>query len=236
MPLRCLLADDEPLALRLLESYVQRTPQLELCGAYTDAAEALQAIGRAEVDVAFLDIQMPEFTGLDLARAARDSGVRVVFVTAYREFAVDGFRVNALDYLLKPVSYSEFCEAVDRAVATLTPQSVETPVAVSGHMMVRSDYRQVKVEFANILYIEGLKDYVKIYTSDRDRPLLTQMSLKAVENTLPHSGFMRIHRSYIVAVGRLQSYDRTHATVAGTAIPIGDTYRAQFLERMGTVR
>ncbi len=207
--LRCIVADDEPLAMKLIESYVRKTDGLELAGGYTSATEALEAIRRADADIAFLDIQMPSLSGL-----------------------VEGFRVNALDYLLKPVSYAEFLEAVDRArESAVQPGRDDTP----GHIMVRSDYRMVCVEFDDIIYVEGLKDYVKFYTASRERPLLTQMSLKAVEQALPEASFMRVHRSFIVALGRVESFGRSSIILrdSGTQVPIGDTYRTQFMQRMG---
>lgn len=229
-PIRCLIADDEPLALELLASYVRRMPELNLSGAYTDPLQAREAILRGDADVAFLDIQMPGVTGMELARNARDAGVKVIFVTAYREFAVEGFRVNALDYLLKPASFDEFKEAVQRAVNALGSETSSMPDAA---ITVRSDYRQVRINVADIIYVEGLKDYVKIYTADRQRPILTQMSLKAVESSLPAADFVRIHRSYIISVSRVKSFDRSNVLIEGTSVPIGDTYRAAFMERMG---
>lgn len=228
-PLRCIVADDEPLAMKLIESYVSRTDGLELAGGYTSAAAALDAITACAPDLAFLDIQMPKLSGLDIARAVKDTGVRVVFVTAYRDYAVEGFRVNALDYLMKPVSYDEFLEAVSRAREAMTPEAPDTPA----HIVVRSDYRQVRVDLDDILYVEGLKDYVKIFTASRERPLLTQMSLKAAEQALPAARFMRVHRSFIVALERVTSFDRSQAVLDhGARIPLGDTYRPAFLQKM----
>ncbi len=226
--LRCIIADDEPLALRLIETYVQRTPALEPVGSYTSAKEALQAIGDGRVDLAFLDIQMPQMSGLELASVARDNNVGVIFITAYRDFALDGFRVNALNYLLKPVSYEEFSDAVARAVALLHDVDEPEPEAF---MMVRSDYKFVRVDYDDILYVEGLKDYVKIFLKGRERPLLTQMSLKAVAQTLPDDRFVRVHRSFIVAVDKVESISRTHIVVGATDIPVGDTYRNQVFEK-----
>ena len=228
-PLRCILADDEPLALRLLEAYVGRSPQLVLAGAFSLATDALEAIRTGNADVAFLDIQMPQMNGIELARAAADSGVRVVFVTAYRDFAVEGFRVNALDYLLKPVSFSEFSEAVGRAVEALAPTE---PAPEPCSITVRSDYRQVRINFDELLYVEGLKDYAKFYIVGRDRPVLSQMSLKSVEQALPASRFMRVHRSFILGLDHIDSFGRAQARVASVEIPIGETYRGAFLNRM----
>ncbi|MDO4320205.1 MAG: LytTR family DNA-binding domain-containing protein [Bacteroidales bacterium] len=226
--LRCLIADDEPLAVRLLESYAARTEGLECVAVCMSGREALQMIVSEEIDVAFLDIQMPDMTGIELARAIAGRPTRVVFVTAYRDYAIEGFRVNALDYLLKPVSYSEFAEAVRRAVEA-RPDPAETR---PDHIMVRSDYRLVRVPVDEIMYVEGLKDYVKIYLTRRERPLLTQMSLKAVESALPESDFMRVHRSFIVGMRHLTAIDRGRVVVGGETIPVGDTYRSKVLERL----
>lgn len=152
----------------------------------------------------------------------------MIFITAYRDFALDGFRVNALNYLLKPVSYEEFSDAVARAVALLHDVDEPEPEAF---MMVRSDYKFVRVDYDDILYVEGLKDYVKIFLKGRERPLLTQMSLKAVAQTLPDDRFVRVHRSFIVAVDKVESISRTHIVVGATDIPVGDTYRNQVFEK-----
>ena len=218
--LRCIVADDEPLAVELLRSYVQRDERLQLVGAFTDARAAMATLQQGGVELAILDIQMPELSGIEIARAADEMGVRVIFITAYREYALDGFRVHAADYLLKPVSRNEFAEAIDRICSRQS-----APVQ---YLTVRSDYRQLRLPFNEILYVEGLKDYVKIYVTGRERPVITQMSLKAVEQALPADEFVRIHRSFVVAKSRVTAYDRTSVTVAGIALPIGDTYRQRF--------
>lgn len=227
---RCIIADDEPLAVRLLESYCRRIDSLEVVGAFTSASKALEAICAGDVDLAILDIQMPHLTGIELARVATDSGTQVIFVTAYRDYAFEGFQVHAADYLLKPVSFEEFSEAVARVAARLS--STAQIAAAADYLTVRSDYRQVRIPVADILYIEGLKDYVKIFVTDRDRPVLTQMSMKAAEAQLPADRFMRVHRSYIVALRHIEAFDRTSLTVEATTIPVGDTFRARFLEVM----
>ena len=229
--LRCILADDEPLALRLLENYVARTESLQLVGKFSSAPRALEAIKEGNVELAFLDIHMPGMTGMDLARAAMDTGIKVVFITAYKEYALEGFRVNALDYLLKPVAYDEFLGAVKRAEAYY--ENTPEPLAEeSQYISVRSDYQLVKINFDDILYVEGLKDYVKIYTVNRDRPVLTQMSMKAMEQALPHTNFMRVHRSYVINLDKIEAYGRTQASIGTAQIPVSDTYKAQFLQRM----
>lgn len=230
--LSCILADDEPLALRLLETYVSRIPMLENAGSYLSATDALEAIRQNKPDLAFLDIQMPQMSGLELARIARESKVNVIFVTAYRDFALEGFRVNALNYLLKPVSFDEFDAAVQRAAELLSGHE-EKSNPEETCMMVRSDYRLVKVDFDDVLYVEGLKDYVKIYMESRERPLITQMSLKTVEHTLPSERFMRVHRSFIVALDKVSSIGRANAVIGKSEIPIGETYRNQVFEWFG---
>ena len=173
--LKCMIVDDEPLACRLLSSYVERTDSLTLAGSFTSASRGLEAINSVVPDIAFLDIQMPEMSGIELAGRITAAGTRVVFTTAYPDFALEGFRVNALHYLLKPISYSEFLEAVGRA-AVLRPQSGE-----ERYITVKSEYRLIRICVSDILYIEGLKDYIKIYTDGEPRPVLTLMSMKAVE-------------------------------------------------------
>ncbi len=227
--LRCIIADDEPLAVKLLESYINRSERLELVGAFTSATEALQTLAADEVDIALLDIQMPQLSGLDIARALAEKSTAVIFVTAFRDYAFEGFRVHAADYLLKPVSFEEFSEAVGRLIEQ---KDVATSEPISGMLTVRSDYRQMRIDFADILYVEGLKDYVKIYVAGRERPIMTQMSLKAVEAALPAADFVRIHRSYIAAMRHISSYDRTSATINGLPLPLGDTYRTRFFNRM----
>lgn len=223
MPIRCIIADDEPLACRLLTSYVERTPSLELIGAYTSASEALEAINRDRPDLALLDIQMPEISGLDIARRIPQS-CRVVFTTAYRDYAVEGFRVNALDYLLKPISYDEFLEAISRA----EPRQTED----SACLTVRSEYRLIRIRIDDILFVEGLKDYVKIHVDGRPRPVLTRMSMKSIEATLPSDRFMRVHRSYIANISRIRMIERGQIVYDRARIPVSDSYRAALIEHL----
>ncbi len=223
--LRCLVVDDEPLACRLITSYVQRTDGLELCGSYTSALQALEAINREKPDLAFLDIQMPELTGLDIARRI-DPQTKVVFTTAYRDFAVEGFQVNALHYLLKPISYDEFLQAVERASATAPEAQTQQ------YITVKSEYRLIRIPVNDILYIEGLKDYIKIYVNGQARPVLTLMSMKAIEATLPAESFMRVHRSYIANTDRIRILEQGRIVYGDTRIPVSDSCRQLLLERL----
>lgn len=215
--IRCIVVDDEPLAVRLLGTYVERHPRLQLAGAFTDPADALKAIGRGGIDLAFLDIEMPGMNGIELARAAEGSGMGLIFVTAYRDYAFEGFRVRALDYLLKPVSYAEFAEAVGRVASLIKPLS---------HISVRSDWRQIRIDIRDIKFIRGLKDYVKIVCHGRARPILTQMTMKEIEAVLP-GGFIRVHRSYIVNKEWIDSVEGGFLNIQEHAIPIGPTYRSE---------
>ncbi len=221
-----MIVDDEPLACRLLSSYVERTESLTLAGSFTSASRGLEAINSVVPDIAFLDIQMPEMSGIELAGRITAAGTRVVFTTAYPDFALEGFRVNALHYLLKPISYSEFLEAVGRA-AVLRPQSGE-----ERYITVKSEYRLIRICVRDILYIEGLKDYIKIYTDGEPRPVLTLMSMKAVEALLPQENFMRVHRSYIANTGRIRLFEQGRIVYGDARIPVSDSCRAMLMERL----
>lgn len=223
--LRCIIADDEPLACRLISSYVERTEGLELSGAYTSAVQALEAISHVKPDLAFLDIQMPELTGLDIARRI-EGDTKVVFTTAYRDFAVEGFQVNALHYLLKPISYDEFLQAVGRASAS----RAEQPQFIS----VKSEYRLIRIPVKDILYVEGLKDYIKIFIDGQPRPVLTLMSMKAIEAALPAESFMRVHRSFIANTDRLRVIEQGRIVYGNARIPVSDSCRQQLVERIKT--
>lgn len=221
--LRCIVVDDEPLACRLIASYVERTEGLELCGSYTSALHALDAINKENPDIAFLDIQMPELTGLDIARRIT-AQTKVVFTTAYRDFAVEGFQVNAIHYLLKPISYAEFLQAVERASASRSEQQQ--------FISVKSEYRLIRIPVNDILYIEGLKDYIKIYIDGQPRPVLTLMSMKAIEATLPSESFMRVHRSYIANTDRIRVLEQGRIVYGDTRIPVSDSCKPFLLERI----
>lgn len=225
MKLTCIVADDEPLACRLISAYVERSEDLTLVGAYTSAAQALDAIMEIKPDIAFLDIQMPEISGLEIARKIPQD-TRVVFTTAYRDYAVEGFRVNALDYLLKPISYAEFMEAVERAKKS---RKAKDDLFIT----VKSEYRLIRIKVADIVYIEGLKDYIKIYVSGESRPVLTLMSLKSIEAMLPADSFMRIHRSFIANIKLIKSFGQGHVCYENATIPVSDSYRNALLEKLG---
>ena len=234
--IRCAVVDDEPLALGLMASYVKKTPFLELTGSYSSAVQAMQELHDHPADLLFLDIQMPELNGLDFSRMVPPQ-TRVVFTTAFNQYAIDGYRVNALDYLLKPISYPDFLQAANKAQewfklvqqgqqAQQQPTANETEAIDS--IFVKSDYKRIKIDLKDVLYIEGLKDYVKIYQENTEKPILTLMSMKSLEEILPAQKFMRVHRSYIVQKDKIRVIEHNRIVFGKTYIPIGDNYKQAF--------
>lgn len=232
--LRCVMVDDEPLALALIKGYVERTPFMECAGAYLSAEEAASAFD-SSIDVVFLDINMPGLTGLDLARVVPSSAL-VIFTTAHREYALDSYEVHAFDYLLKPLSYPRFLESAVRVRDIRNKDAAEavSEASVSGgqndYIFVKCDYRMVRVDTDKILYIKGLKDYVCIYTTESDRALIALTTMKAIEDKLPASKFCRVHRSYIVNIGRIDSVERGRISIGKENIVVSDGYRKQFFD------
>jgi DNA-binding LytR/AlgR family response regulator len=222
----CLAVDDEPPALSLVEGYIRRTPFLELKGAFGSAQEALEFLGSQPVDLVFLDIQMPDFSGMALSKLIK-GGPRAIFTTAFDQYALEGYRVDALDYLLKPFDYEEFLRASSKAL-NLAPGMPQAPVVEQEFIFVKSEYKYLKVALREVAYFEGWKDYVKIHLKDRPKPLLSLMSLKSLEEKLPPDQFMRIHRSYIVGLRHIDSVERGRVVVAQFPITIADAYRDAF--------
>ena len=231
--IRCAVVDDEPLALGLMASYVKKTPFLELVGAYNSAVQAMQEMHDHPVDLIFLDIQMPELNGLDYSRMIPPQ-TRVVFTTAFNQYALDGYKVNALDYLLKPISYPDFLQAANKAQEwfklveqSKQPEKSEKEEEIQS-IFVKSDYKLIQIELKNILYVEGLKDYVKIYEENATRPVMSLMSMKTMEDMLPSDRFLRVHRSYIVQKEKIRIIEHNRIVFGNTYIPIGDSYKQSF--------
>lgn len=231
MELNCLIVDDEPLALDLLESYVQRTSFLHLKGRCGSAVDVLQKLKEERIDLIFLDIQMPELTGLELSRMIEQQ-VRIIFTTAFEQYALEGFKVNALDYLLKPISYPEFLKAANKALQWFEMKSSAQTAGRQEDdcIFVKSDYRLLKIALQKICYIEGLKDYVKIYTEDSPHPVVSLISMKSLEESLPADSFIRVHRSFIVNLDKVAVVERNRIVFGSTYIPVSDSYRDKFLE------
>lgn len=231
----CIIVDDEPIALSLIEKYVTQTPFLDLKTKFPNAIEVLSYIAQNKVDVIFLDIQMPDLTGIELSRIIPKTS-KVIFTTAFDEYALDGFKVEALDYLLKPFNYEEFLKASLKAQEwfrlTRGNQQNTVPKVESAEekkfIFVKSEYRQIKIELDEIDLIEGLKDYAKIWLKGNPKPILTLMSLKKMEEELPFSKFMRIHRSYIISLERIESIERNQVLIRDKRITVSDQYREIF--------
>lgn len=230
MTIKCAVIDDEPLALGLIAGYIKKTPNLELCGTYSSAVQAMKMLPENPVDLLFLDIQMPELNGLEFSKMVPEK-TRIVFTTAFGQYAIDGYRVNALDYLLKPISYADFIEAVSRATEWFNLKLKSENDKSSGtsynpdYIYVKSDYKLIQIELDKILYIEGLKDYVKIYTEDNPRPILSLISMKSLEEKLPEERFLRVHRSFIVQKQKIKIIDKGRIVFGKEYIPISETYK-----------
>lgn len=229
--LRCAIVDDEPLALSLLESYVKKTSFLTLKGSYSSAIEAMKHLPENPIDLIFLDIQMPELNGLEFSHTI-PSDTRIVFTTAFDQYALDGYRVNALDYLLKPISYTDFIQAVQKAVQWFELKQHNQSASLSpkddiNFIYVKSDYKLVQIELDRILYIEGLKDYIKIHLEDEPRPLLSLISMRTIEEKLPSKRFIRVHRSFIVQKQKIKLIDKGRIVFGKDYIPISDSYKQE---------
>lgn len=230
MTIKCAIIDDEPLALGLIAGYVKKTPSLELCGTYSSAVQAMNELPDNPVDLLFLDIQMPDLSGLEFSKMVPER-TRIVFTTAFEQYAIDGYRANALDYLLKPISYADFSEAVGKAMQWFDLKSKaeserngilqKSPECI----YVKSDYKLIQIELDKILYIEGLKDYVKIYTEDNPHPVLSLISIKTLEDKLPANRFLRVHRSFIVQISKIRIIDKGRIVFGKEYIPISDSYK-----------
>lgn len=226
--IRCLIVDDEPLALDLLEGYVTKTPLLTLAGRCSSAFQAMEMLDTSEVDLMFLDIQMPGLTGLELSRSLQH-GPKIIFTTAFEQYALEGFKLDALDYLLKPVSYTEFLNAVNKAKRWFEHfEKASDPDAQRTSVFVKADYKLVQIEFNTILYIEGLKDYVKFYLEGDQKPILSLMSMKSLEENLPSAKFMRVHRSFIVNLDKIKTIERNRIVFGKEYIPVSDNYKEKF--------
>ena len=233
MTLTCAIVDEEPLALNLLESYVAETPFLLMKGKYSSAVQAMQELPDNPVDLLFLDIQMPELNGLEFSKML-STHTRVIFTTAFSQYAIDGYKVNALDYLLKPISYTDFLQAAGKALQwfELLLRTDKSEEAES--IFVKSEYKLVQIELKNILYVEGLKDYVKIYEENAPKPILSLTSLKAMEELLPPSRFIRVHRSFIVQKDKIRLVERGRIVFGKNYIPISDSYKQAFQDFLDT--
>ncbi len=245
--LRCIIVDDEPLAVTMIENFVKRTPGVELIESFTDPVLALAKIKEEVPDIVFLDIQMPDLNGMDLSRMISKE-TRVIFTTAFKEYALEGFEVDALDFLTKPIRYQKFLEAIekaqtwfsmkDAAQANLAAEAArdsinpKESVTENDSIYVKTDNKVLqKVMLSDILYVAGMKDYVLIHTSSSTTPLMTHITMKGIEDMLPSSAFMRVHRSYIVALNKIDSIQPgLNIMIGETLIHVSEAYEPAFTE------
>jgi len=232
----CLAVDDEPLALEQLKMYIDRVPFLSLVEACHDAYEAMQAIDRGNVDVVFADINMPDLNGIDFAKTLNATSGRTpmfVFTTAHASYAVDGFKVNAIDYLLKPFGFDEFLVAANKVRKHCEQESVSRGDALRGSdfIYVRADHRKLRVSLPSVRYVEGMGEYVRIYVDGAAKPYTVHFPMKSMEELLGGDVFLRVHKSYIVNMSKAQAVAKTSIQLdAETCVPVGDGYRAAVLD------
>jgi len=224
--IRCIVIDDEPLAVEILASFIRKTPSLELAGSFTDPVLALSAIGEMKPDLVFLDIQMPDLNGLELSKLVPE-GTRVVFTTAFRQYAFESYEVEALDYLLKPIRYNKFIESVSKAEKWMeTRQAAGKTEKNRRSAFIKADGKYRNIDFDQILYVEGMKDYVLIRLESETEPIVTHMTMKAIEEKLPSDMFMRVHRSYVVALDKITAIDSCgDILIDRISVPVSDSYR-----------
>ncbi|HNX43960.1 MAG TPA: LytTR family DNA-binding domain-containing protein [Bacteroidales bacterium] len=229
MKIQTIAIDDEPLALKLISGYIRQTPFLECAGEFDNPISAIEFIESHETDLVFLDIQMPDLIGTDLARYLQN-GPKIVFATAYEKFALEGFRLQAVDYLLKPFGYDEFLIAANKARNLIELEQKTYPLMETNDefLFVKSEYKIRRINYDDVLYIEGMKDYVKIFLRTDARPILSINSLKTLEEKLPASQFMRVHRSFIVNLNRVDTIERFRIVFGKTYIPVGEAYKEHF--------
>lgn len=241
--MNCIIIDDEPLALGIIKSYCEEMGHLNVVATYTNPLDAIEILQTEELDLVFLDIQMPQINGIEFIQTL-DIKPLFIFTTAYPQYAIEGFELNAADYLVKPIPFSRFVKSINRVKELLelrnrvnvSPENLVSAMgsenAMHGFIFVKSDYDNVKIKLDDIKYIQGLKDYLKIHT-DESKPILTLMNFKDIDAKLPKNNFFRVHRSFIVNISRINSIQRSKIVIDDIRIPIGDSYREEFMKRLG---
>ncbi|HOI27777.1 MAG TPA: LytTR family DNA-binding domain-containing protein [Paludibacteraceae bacterium] len=228
--IKVLIIDDEFPARKLLSEYVSKIPNLTLCGACEDAMDAIKVMQQQPVDLILSDIQMPELSGLDFIRSLKEKPM-VIFTTAYSEYAIDSYDLDAVDYLLKPIAFPRFMQAINKVVERMKAKSAIPYKAEKDFFMVKADYKLYRIDYADLLYIEGQSEYVTFHMKDKKK-VTAYYSLKKLEEELPSNEFVRIHKSYIVAISKIESVEGNMLTVAGQKLAIGKNYKDSFLEML----
>ncbi|MCP2045893.1 LytTR family DNA-binding domain-containing protein [Pontibacter sp. HSC-36F09] len=244
--IRCLVVDDKPLALDILTDYIQKIDFLECVASTTSALEALKLVEREQIDLIFLDIQMPELTGIQVMKIIGDR-CRVILTTAYTEYALEGYEHNVVDYLLKPIAFDRFYKAAQKArqqldsslpsvvaIPALHPQERVTEKSIRDFIFVKTEYKIVKIRLDDILYVEGLQNYVSIYT--RTERILSLRNIKKMQEQLPAQQFVRVHKSYIVSLDKIDSIERSRIFIGEAVIPVGETFKDNFMELIENVQ
>jgi DNA-binding LytR/AlgR family response regulator len=233
MKLQTIALDDEPLALKLVADYIRKTPFLELTGEFDNPLDAVDFMEKEMVDLILLDIQMPDLTGIEFTKTLQDPP-KIIFTTAYEKYALEGFKLNAVDYLLKPFSYPEFLTAVQKAKKQIEleqeHEALPTLETNNQFLFLKSEYKIRRINFNDILYIEGLKDYVKVFLKPEEKPVISLNTIKSLEEKLPSEHFMRVHRSFIVNLDRIEVIERSRIVFRKTYIPVSDQYKEKFQE------
>lgn len=236
MKARCLLVDDEPLAVEIIQNHINKLDHLEIAGICSNAVEAFEFLREKKVDLIFLDIQMPKITGMDFLRTLKNPP-KVIIVSAFREYALEGFELDVLDYLLKPVSFERFLKAIDKYYNQTDKTAINTSISSESENMthfiwVRADRKNQKIPMDDIRYIEGLKDYVKIYLEHQ--MIISKASMKEMEKKLPSDLFIRIHRSYLVSVSKIHAYTQEYVEVGQNILPIGTSYKVAVMHQISS--
>ncbi len=229
--IKTIAIDDEPLSLKLVTGYIEKTPFLELIATFDNPLDAMDFLEGEQVELIFLDIHMPDLTGIEFTRILKNRP-KIIFTTAYEKYALEGFKLEAVDYLLKPFNYEEFLTAAQKAnkligLENKNPDKIE---ANNEFLFLKSEYKIRRINFNDISYIEGLKDYVKVYVQNEEKPILSLNSLKLLETKLPESKFMRVHRSFIVNLEKIDTIERSRIVFGKVYIPISDQYKTKFQE------
>jgi len=240
--MKCVIIDDEPLAVDVVESYLQQVGGMEIIAKINNPLDAITLLNKHKVDLVFLDIEMPNLTGIDLVKTL-DNLPQFIFTTAYPQYALDGFNLNATDYLVKPIPFHRFLKAVSRAkekyeleqksVANVSPAGILPTKPLDNFIFVKSEYEKIKINIDTIKYIQGLKDYIRIYSTTTNKAILTLSSFKDIMEKLPASQFIRTHRSYIVNIEYIDALQKTNVVVDKIRIPIGETFKDEVMNRFG---
>nr|WP_321357774.1 LytTR family DNA-binding domain-containing protein [uncultured Draconibacterium sp.] len=231
--IRCIIVDDEPTAREILESHLKKIDAVEVLALCKNAIEAFNVISSKSIDLVFLDINMPEISGLSFAKSINNA-VKVIFTTAYREYAVDGFDLQAVDYLLKPISFGRLMQSINKYLSENQQMTFEEPAKIqpekSESIFVRSDRKMIKINFTEILYIESLADYIKIHLIDKT--IVTRETISSIEAKLPQQDFLRVHRSFIVAISAIDSFTAEIIEISKKQIPVSRSYKDAMLKKL----